>query len=379
MAVSTNPNRTGRVDPSNVAITGGVIGGVGVQSLATSATRFNKLTRCFAATYAVVDNSANLSTYGQVLNLPAQYDAVRIGVAHVGGGGAVTGMKALVAATDDLGDRSLSNTTAGRKIVSPWFGGSEQNTVSGNGWQAVTWGGQTSANITDPGADVVDIAWSDVIECHGIEDAANPGWYPLLVRVFPGSAFFTRSSFTGASDPTRLIAETGAAFFAGASRNSDSVTTPANWGNAPTTAFSESSVLPLIVEAYVGSRRKSVMVVGDSRFASSAPSLSATKAYRATAWFLEQALIPHKASVVRCCMGGLSSSVYFQRATKYLDGMTPAVSVYLISSSNDGTVSTGSVASARTRTLRHIEQCMAKGVQPILDTSFPKTGGDGGS
>lgn len=335
------------------------------------------LTRCFAATYSVVDNSVSANTYVQVLNIPAQFDAIRIGFAHMGGGGAVAGLKALIASTDDLGDRSLTNTTSGRKIVSPWFGGSEQNTVSTNGWQSVTWGGATSVNIADPGANVLDTAWSDVIECHGIEDSANPGWYPLIVRVFPGTAFFSRCSYVGASDPTKMIAETGAAFVAGANKGgSDSVTTPANWNNGGTTSFSDSSVLPLIIEAYAGTRRTSVMTVGDSRFASCAPS-NTTRTYRAFSWFLEQALISYKAPVVRCCMGGLTSAQYYQRGTEYLDNMAPAVSVYLVLSSNDGSPTASVVASARTRALQHIAQCRAKGAQPVLVTSFPVSGGLG--
>lgn len=95
------------------------------------------VSRCFASSYATVDNSSNLATYVQAIALPCKFDALQIGYVHLGGAGAVTGLKALVAGTDDIGDMTLTNTTGGKKFVTPRRGGVEKNTMTQDGWQAV--------------------------------------------------------------------------------------------------------------------------------------------------------------------------------------------------------------------------------------------------
>lgn len=338
------------------------------------------VSRCFASSYATVDNSSNLATYVQAIALPCKFDALQIGYVHLGGAGAVTGLKALVAGTDDIGDMTLTNTTGGKKFVTPRRGGVEKNTMTQDGWQAVTWGGAASPTIADPGAGNTTIAWSDVIPCEGIEDASHPGMYAALVRLFPGNGFFTRCSFVGFSDPAKYLADCGSNYVLGANRGgSDSVTTLANWANATTAAFGDSSVLPLIVIGYTGTRRRVFMMVGDSRFASAAPSEASAYAYRNASFKTEQSLLAkgYKTTLISCSMGGQTVGTYQTRALQYMQQATPDVAVYLVYSINDGSQTAALCAAARAKCLAFVDRCAALGVQPVLVSQFPTTGGYG--
>lgn len=92
---------------------------------------------CFASSLSNVDNSAQQANYVQAIMLPVKFSAIRIGYPHLGGNGALAGMKALIAATDEIGDLTYTNTAACKKFITPMRAGVEKNSVAADGWQAV--------------------------------------------------------------------------------------------------------------------------------------------------------------------------------------------------------------------------------------------------
>lgn len=334
----------------------------------------------FASAYFAVDNSASLATYQQVIMLPTKFSAVRIGWPHLGGFGALSGLRAVVAATDDIGDLTYTNTPLGKKFIVPQRAGVEyNNSTSYYGWKPVTWGGADSGSAVDAGGEFIDVAWSDVIPVEACPLASDPtgrfaGYYPLLVRVYPGSGYFARCSYAGFSDPTKYLAEAGAAVVLGANRGGgDHVTTLTNWESASTPSYSDSAVLPLIVEAYTASRTPTVMMTGDSRFGS-VPAAEAANAYRTLIQKVEWAGAAKKLKVLRCAQGGKPTATYFQRSSKLLAGnMQPDVSVYLGFSINDGSTPSfeATMAAAKARTLNHVMACAEAGIKVVLVSIFP--------
>lgn len=335
---------------------------------------------CFASSLSNVDNSGSLANYLQAIMLPVKFQAIRIGYPHMGGNGALSGLKMLLAATDDIGDLSYTNTVNCKKFITPMRSGVENNAVQADGWQAVTWSGASAATAQDLGTDMMDVAWTDIIPVSALPLASDPtgrfaGYYPLLARVYPGAGYFTRSSYIGFSDPTKFLAECGPQVVLGASKGGgDFVTTPASWNQAGTPAFSDSAVLPMIVEAYCEGRAPSVMIVGDSRFASASPTESGTNAYRTLSTKVEQVAVADGVplKLMRCCQGQKSSSIYFQRASKILAGaVQPNVSIYLGYSINEGSPTAATLSAAKARVLQHVDQCVKQGIIPLIVSIFP--------
>jgi hypothetical protein len=112
-----------------------------------------------------VDNSSNQATYLQCYMIPGDFSSVRIGMPHMGGNGALSGVNAVVGVTDDIGDLTYTNTAACKKFIVPNVDGAAHNNLSFNGWKPVTWGGSGTGGATDTGDSTIDVAWSDVIDC----------------------------------------------------------------------------------------------------------------------------------------------------------------------------------------------------------------------
>lgn len=331
--------------------------------------------RCVGGNF-IPPNPADAACYAQAIALPGKFDAVRIGFVQ-SGGGAVTGMTAAVAATDDVGDRSNTNTPAGRRFVTPYRGGIEKNEYSLNGWTRLTVSGAPSWGILDPGSDLINVAWSDLAEVHGIEDSVHPGWYPLLVRYFGGTNTFTRPGLSGFVDPTKFLAESGPAYMLGCYRPTaaDAVSNLGTWSNSNNATFSDAAVLAIVVEAYQGgSRAKTILMTGDSRFSIAEPGTEETNnGYRSLCWKMENSLraLGKNAVLTRCARGARTSLTYSLWAESLLMQINPDVSAYLCYSANDGTPTELSLSSARTRVLQHLISCKRVGAVPLLVSIFP--------
>lgn len=331
--------------------------------------------RCIASNFAS-PIAADAKCYGHAIAMPGKFEAVRISFVHVGGAGAVVGMTAAVAATDDVGDRSNTNTPAGRRFATPYRSGVEKNEFSADGWARVTVGGATSWGIADPGGNNINIARSDIVEVHGIEDSLNPGVYPLLVRAYGGMGVFTRTGNTGFADPTRFLAEAGKIYAMGCSRvgAADAIGTLANWSNISNVGFSDADCIAMIIEAWSADGVKTVMLIGDSRFALPAPSLESTVSYRGTGFVLEKALADSgkKAAVARCARGAQTNATIDQWANSYYDNLiVPDVAVRLCYSINNGVPTAALLSTEKTRILKALDADLSRGVIPVLVPIFP--------
>lgn len=337
--------------------------------------------RCIASNFAGAIAS-DAKCYGHAIALPGKFDAVRIGFIHSGGSGAVVGMTAAVAATDDVGDRSNTNTAAGRRFATPFRGGVEKNEYSSDGWSRVTVGGATSWGISDPGdSSKINIAWSDIIEVHGIEDSLIPGTYPLLVRVYGGTGVFTRTGNTGFADPARFLAEAGKIYAIGCSRvgAADAVGTLGNWANGNNVSFSDADCIAMIIEAWAADGVKTIMLAGDSRFSLPAPSLEATVSYRGVGFILEKALadLGKKAVVARCARGAQTNATIEQWANQYYATIQPDIAIRLCYAINNGVPTAALLATEKTRVLKSIDADLSRGVIPVLIPIFPYSTGFG--
>ena len=336
--------------------------------------------RCIASNFAS-PIPADAKCYGHAISMPGKFDAVRIGFVHVGGAGAVVGMTAAVAATDDVGDRSNTNTAAGRRFATPFRGGVEKNEFSLDGWSRVTVGGATSWGIADSGGNNINIAWSDIIEVHGIEDSLNPGVYPLLVRVYGGTGAFTRTGNTGFADPARFLTEAGKIYAMGCSRvgAADAIGTLANWANLSNVGFSDADCIAMVIEVWSADGVKTVMLAGDSRFALPPPSLEATVSYRGVGFFLEKALSDagKAVTVARCARGAQTNATIEQWANSYYATIIPDVTIRLGYSINNGVPTAALLATEKTRILKAIEADLSRGVIPVLLPICPYSTGFG--
>lgn len=359
----------------------GKIGAEGVQAFSAAGVpvRPRVAAVVIPISYIIAPSANNTVSFGLCVSVPCVYDAVQIGYVHLGGGGACTGVKALVASTEDYGDKSMANTASGKKFVTPIKGGVEVNAISATGWQAATWAGAASVDLADKGAGNVDFALSDIIPLAGIEDAANPGYAPLLVRMYPGAGVFSRSQYSGIADPAKFVADAGPNFVLGAVRSGDNVTTVGGWNAASTPSFGDTAFLPVVVVAYSAGQPVSIMYVGDSRM-DGANEVAATKGYAGMAFKLQQQLTASgiKNGIVRAAVSGMTSTNYQQRGVKLLaSGLAPTIALYQLYTVNDGLPTADILSVARYRCLAFIKQCQAAGTTPVILTAFPKTGGHG--
>lgn len=309
------------------------------------------------------------------------FSAVELSYVHLGGNGAATGIIACVAPTDDPGalDYSLGNVVSNKKFIVPIRGGTEYNTLSADGWQAVTWGGASSASAADAGAANISIAQSDVIPCQAIPAANGSGLYWGLVRwgENTGSPRTYGSSYTGIATGTQYNDEAGfAKIFFNTGNSAGAVASPSTLSTANTQTFADSPGPNLMVRLHsiFAARPKTIMTVGDSRFDTvTEPSYAASTGYASFGFKLAKALTDGgtKTHLIRAAFGGLASRYYQQHAMAVLDYAAPNVALYLVYSINDGTPTRTLVDAAKARAVAFVKKCRAKGVQPYLITSYP--------
>lgn len=319
---------------------------------------------------------------GAVAEFPFRPQLVRLGYVHLGGAGGATGIKAVVAGTDDIGDKTFANTAAARKWCTPWRAGVEKNTLASDGWQAVTWnGGAATVDVADTGsADSVNVAWSDYIPISTYEDSRTPGWYPIIFRAYMGTGAITYHYASGFTAAGTWAADVVVPFYSCRyTSGGDCVTTLSGWTNATGVSILDTNIASFIVEA-VGNHtdHKSVMVCGDSRFASSTP-LSATSNYRGMAYYMQKSAVASgkKIQICNISTGGFTSTLYQAQGLKLLtSGMTPDVLLHLLWSVNDAATPTADLVElAKGRALRMANHVRSYGGRCIICTAYPQVGG----
>lgn len=324
------------------------------------------------------------STVVMARQVPFEFSAVRLGYVHLGGFGAVSGISALVGTSDDIGpgDYSLGGGSAElKKFVTPSANGVETNALSTDGgltgWMPVTWGGAATGGVADPGALQHSVLWSDVIQLPSRENTATPGWHNLLVRLRQATgSSYTRCSRVGINVGTNLVNRAGGPRLLFASRAGDHITNPSTWTRGLTASLPASPLPPLMIQ-FLGANgaSKTVLVAGDSRFDLSTE-LSATEIFVSTTFMLQWSQENNnRYQVVQCAKSGETSAWYLDRLLKSI--ADPDVQAddafYLVYSVNDGSITPGILATAKTRAARALAACQRRGIRMRFVTSFPRT------
>ncbi len=300
--------------------------------------------------------------------------AVQIAYQHLGGSGNCTGILACVATTDDPGpmDYSLGGSDANlKKIVTPKKGGTEYNTLSANGWQAITWASAASTSVTDPGANLVGTSVSDIIDVTPVQ--ASDGLYYALIRVYDGVTIYTRGGYVGFVTGTQYNDEATPHKLVAMYRSGDHVTDPSTWTTAITPSFADIAICPIVVRLFgMAKAHNTLLMSGDSRFDS--VSDSTAQKYRGSAFLLSKSLnsAGYKTSLVRACAGGMTSATYLQHGLKMLTLCSPSVAIYNVYTVNDGAQTTAVMNVAKQRAWQFVKAAIAVGAQPVLVTSWPQ-------
>ncbi len=335
------------------------------------------------AASAATSNTNQLVTSSQV-----PFYAVRVRYTHLGGSGAVAGMKMAVAASDDVGNRDYSSLTAAafKKCIVPYKAGTAYNAIAAvgsPGWKAVTWAGSATLAIADPGANKYASVVSDIIYERGMIDAN--GVYPLLLRVFAGTGAITlvdlhngsNMPWEGACTGTNWTTDILKQHLISIARSGDNVTLPSTFseGNTPGQASRLDNVT---FEFFTSDRVISVHIVGDSRIDVSYE-FPTTKAYRGLANLLHNSFsrAGQPAAILHGGWSGGNSSEYQPLAMPYLSGGTQSEwLIYLVYTGNDGFTLNDSVMTiALSRAAEIVEAARAKGMKILLLPGFPKNSG----
>jgi hypothetical protein len=378
-------NHSAAALPLNRAVTnpnGVVIGSRDVKNKITKAhydTRNSFLSRAVSGAVAS-SNTVQTSTFLTVTASPVPYYALRLSIGHLGGNGPITGFKAIVAASDDIGNRDFSDLTAAafKKCTTPKRGGTEYNTTVSDGspgWKAVTFSGSSAGlNIADPGTGNRVNVVSDVIYEAGVLDSAN-NCYPLLVRHYFGSAGLTFvNNLAGLQTGTNAKADFPDYVCMALSRGStDAVTTPANWSGSSTPSASGSNAEITIEYFHTDGAITTVSVVGDSRSGVSAE-FSASKNYKSFERYLGKALTAAGVPNAITCHGisGAVAAAYQTYAMADYTIQTPADwLVYTAYSINEGAPTAAIMALCKARTLQIVEKARNSGQRVLLISAFP--------
>lgn len=314
-------------------------------------------------------------TQCMAINLPCKFDAIRIGYIHAGGSGAASNVIAAIAASDDIGSCNYADadTAALRKFITPRRGGTEYNTLAANGWHAVTWGGAASTGVADAGANKFTVAWSDVIQCEAIESVNDAGWYPLLVRVYPGAGPYTTQNYSGSTTGTNYNASNSAKWMQ-CSRTGDNVTDPSTFSTGNTPALSSSGAPSVVIEAWSNASQSSVIFIGDSRFETvSETAYTTTHAFAGLPYLFQKAATANslKCGVIRNARSSFTTTQYRDNALSMLASAAPDVAIILGYSVNDGYATSSVISTCKANLLRVVDQCLTQNVVPIIVPAFP--------
>lgn len=334
------------------------------------------------------------STLGFAIPVPFEFTGVQFLIPHLGGSGAMTGVKMLVATSDDIGpgDYSLAGTSAEndallRKFITPSIAGSETNALSANGgeagWLRVTKSGAAGLfDLQDAGAGNWDTELTDRMNLRGVQDVTYAGHYNLLIRHHApsvaqgGTGVITRNSYVGTNTNQFKTDAGGVPPFLFASRTGDNVTNPTTWTRALTPNFPTSPLIPLGIILYGSQRYSGVLFSMDSRGAVSTET-AGTFQYRSLPFYFETQAKNTRFTVIRSSWSGGTEAQYSAMAMALMESGRNTVRhvVHLIDSVNDGAVTQAMIDANKATALAVKAKAESINAEVTFVVSFPRLGG----
>lgn len=313
-----------------------------------------------------ISTTYDARTLGMAFTIPFDYTAVQFLVPHMGGSGPMTGVKLVVAASDDIGSGNYAGGTSDanlRKFVVPHRGGVITNTLSADqgetGWLRVTRNGEAaSMDVADAGAANGVSRWQTVLtdrmNLRGVRDVTYTSRCPLLVRFQSTGNVMTRTSYAGSNTNDQLKVDAGGVpDFLFATRSGDRVTDPSTWPITDTNlSYTNNPMPPLGVILFGAQRYSGVLFSMDSRGAISTQSAT-TAQYRSLEFYFENQARNNKYTVVKASRSGWTEEQYSLFAIAMMSGGRNTIRhvVHLIDSVNDGPVTQATIDSNKATAL----------------------------
>jgi hypothetical protein len=305
---------------------------------------------------------------------------VRVIYAHAGGGaGVAANVSAVVACSDDLGTGGYGAADSDWYFMVPYRGGARKNTVSDEGWQAVTWGGAASTGCADDVFQRTRFVESDYIPLNPIEDVRHPGWYGILCRIYTGDGARTRGGYSNMLTAAYAAARGAAAEYCvnRASTGPDFIGNPEYWDETVARVAQDWEVAPIALRVYgQAGAVQTVLLSGDSRFHISTETAS-TEQYANFGFYLENAARAAGRKLHRACAGGsgVLSKHYAENASRLLDIARPDIVAHVVYSANDGLPTAAVMEFCKGRALKIADEAKRRGGLVLLVTSYPNVGG----
>lgn len=333
----------------------------------------------------------NGSTLGFAIPVPFEFTGVQFLIPHIGGSGASTGHKMLVATSDDIGPGEYSLGGADnnlKKFITPSIGGTETNALSSNGgesgWLRVTKDGVAGVfdlqdRGTVNGVGQWDTVLTDRLNIRGVRDVTYTGRFNLLLRHHApsvaqgGTGVITRSSYVGTNTNQFKTDAGGVPPFLFASRTGDNVTDPATWTRALTPNFPTSPLIPLGIILYGSQRYSGVLFSMDSRGAVSTET-AGTFQYRSLPFYFETQAKNTRFTVIRSSWSGGTEAQYSAMAMALMESGRNTVRhvVHLIDSVNDGAVTQATIDANKAKALEVKAKAESINAEVTFVVSFPR-------
>ena len=318
------------------------------------------------------------------------YFGVQIGIPIAGIDGVTglnSGIKFLVASTDDPGALNYSNLAgngSSSAAYTPKVAGTTYNSITAGlapGWKQGTFANgtlTTKAVTVDPGVGNWNTYWSDVIPIDGSNQHASSGLYPLLIRLFSAAnGCLTKFAMTQQTYNADDFHKAVNGFLSlNLKYTGDAVAAPGAITDA--TAVSLYNPPGVLVRFLSQEPTLSIAIAGDSRFAGGASYETGIDRAMGVSMLLSNLLYTHniKHAINSSAVAGWNRAKYL--ALLYaglMNGLElPSTIVYLGWSVNDA-VSAANIAQAKYDLLALNDFCKASNVNLVVVTPMPRNGG----
>jgi len=321
------------------------------------AAKTNVLSRAVLGSVTAGSNFAasNAHTYHHLLELGADFQAIRIAIPNLEAG-AVNGVTAAVAVT-------ASKTST----INPTVGTGLTNDMT-SGWVQATFSSATSVNLPARiSANVPSVTWSDWIPLKSLP-RSDSGTYPLLmVRIThpSGTAAFT---YIAANQNINHVA-LGSKEWLVIRQGVDGVTTPTDFTNTGAT----STMALYAVQARVNRPSTTILFVGDSLTEGRpGPGTDGNGWARRLVDALSTAARP--VSGVNHGRSGQSTADFYTRAIARLSDIRPEIAYMSPYSPNDNVSSENNLNKMIARAMDFVYQCQLLEIKPVISTCVPSEG-----